>query len=137
MMLPMVCFTTASNGIFAALIIAAYLFSGHGVTDTFILNVFFYILITSILTVTLMKIAYAGEVANVSRGCIDEKGTILEMQPLPTNEVNVPKDSSVVVENIQFAYPNTKNLALDGVSMQIRSESISLWSDHREEARQH
>lgn len=53
--------------------------------------------------------------------------TILEMQPLPTNEVNVPKDSSVVVENIQFAYPNAKNLALDGVSMQIRSgEHIAL-----------
>ena len=49
------------------------------------------------------------------------------MQPLPTNEVNVPKDSSVVVENIQFAYPNAKNLALDGVSMQIRSgEHIAL-----------
>ena len=34
---------------------------------------------------------------------------ILEMQPLPTNEVNVPKDSSVVVENIQFACPNVFN----------------------------
>ena len=53
--------------------------------------------------------------------------TILEMQPLSTNEVSIPKDSSVVVENIQFAYPNAKNLALDGVSMQIRSgEHIAL-----------
>ena len=106
MMLPMVCFTTASNGIFAALIIAAYLFSGHGVTDTFILNVFFYILITSILTVTLMKIAYAGESQMLVEDALMRMDTILEMQPLPTNEVNVPKDSSVVVENIQFAYPN-------------------------------
>lgn len=127
MMLPMVCFTTASNGIFAALIIAAYLFSGHGVTDTFILNIFFYILITSILTVTLMKIAYAGESQMLVEDALMRMDTILEMHPLPTNEVNVPKDSSVVVENIQFAYPNTKNLALDGVSMQIRSgEHIAL-----------
>ena len=127
MMLPMVCFTTASNGIFAALIIAAYLFSGHGVTDTFILNVFFYILITSILTVTLMKVAYAGESQMLVEDALMRMDAILEMQPLPTNEVNVPKDSSVVVENIQFAYPNAKNLALDGVSMQIRSgEHIAL-----------
>lgn len=127
MMLPMVCFTTASNGIFAALIIAAYLFSGHGVTDTFILNVFFYILITSILTVTLMKVAYAGESQMLVEDALTRMDAILEMQPLPTNEVNVPKDSSVVVENIQFAYPNAKNLALDGVSMQIRSgEHIAL-----------
>lgn len=61
MMKPMVCFTTFANGIFAALIIAAYLFAGNTITDQFILNLFFYILITSILTTTLMKVAYAGE----------------------------------------------------------------------------
>lgn len=61
MMKPMVCFTTFANGIFAALIIAACLFVGNQITDQFILNLFFYILITSILTTTLMKVAYAGE----------------------------------------------------------------------------
>ena len=61
MMMPMVGFTTAVNAVFAVLILSAYLFTGHGVTDTFILNLLFYILISSILTVTLMKIAYAGE----------------------------------------------------------------------------
>ena len=54
MMVPMVAFTTSANGIFAALIIAAYVLTGHGVTDKFILNLIFYILITSVLTVTLM-----------------------------------------------------------------------------------
>ena len=61
MMLPMVAFTTSANAIFAVLIIAAYIFTGKGVTDTFVLNLIFYILITSVLTTTLMKIAYAGE----------------------------------------------------------------------------
>lgn len=60
MMIPMIGFTVFSNGIFAALIIAAYVFGGNTLTDTFVLNLIFYILITSVLTTTLMKVAYAG-----------------------------------------------------------------------------
>ena len=41
MMMPMVGFTTAVNAVFAVLILSAYLFTGHGVTDTFILNLLF------------------------------------------------------------------------------------------------
>ena len=41
MMKPMVCFTTFANAIFAALIIAAYLFVGNQITDQFILNFIF------------------------------------------------------------------------------------------------
>lgn len=37
----MIAFTTAANGIFAALILAAYAFAGKGVTDTLILNIIF------------------------------------------------------------------------------------------------
>ena len=74
MMLPMVCFTTASNGIFAALIIAAYLFSGHGVTDTFILNVFFLYFDHIHIDGDFDEDRICRRVANVSRGCIDENG---------------------------------------------------------------
>lgn len=59
-MIPMIGFTVFSNGIFAALIIAAYVFGGNTLTDTFVLNLIFYILITSVPTTTLMKVAYAG-----------------------------------------------------------------------------
>lgn len=38
MMLPMTLFTTAANGIFAAIIIAAFAFTGGGVTDVFVLR---------------------------------------------------------------------------------------------------
>ena len=61
MMKPMVLFTMSANGIFAALIIVAYILGGNHVSNTFVLNLIFYILITSVLTTTLMKIAYAGE----------------------------------------------------------------------------
>ena len=79
-MKPMVLFTMSANGIFAALIIVAYILGGNHVSNTFVLNLIFYILITSVLTTTLMKIAYAGESsgkyrkAGDTKGCIDHDG---------------------------------------------------------------
>lgn len=127
MMLPMVAFTTASNGIFAALIIAAYLLTGKGVTDSFILNLFFYILVTSVLTVTLMKVAYAGESQMIVEDALSRMDSIMEMQPLPEKDAKVPQDASITVDQIQFAYPGATKNAIDGVSLQIGAgEHIAL-----------
>lgn len=105
MMKPMVCFTTFANAIFAALIIAAYLFVGNQITDQFILNLFFYILITSILTTTLMKIAYAGESQMMVEDALNRMDLIMNVQPLPeSKEVKVPSDASIDIENISFSY---------------------------------
>lgn len=128
MMKPMVGFTTASNGIFAVLIIAAYVFTGHGVTDTFILNLFFYIIITSILTVTLMKIAYAGESQMIVEDALNRMDEILNVNTLPEAEVTKqPKDAAVSVENVTFAYDDAKRNAIDDISLQAKvGEHIAL-----------
>lgn len=128
MMKPMVGFTTAANGIFAVLIIAAYIFTGHGVTDTFILNLFFYIIITSILTVTLMKIAYAGESQMIVEDALNRMDEILNVQTLPeAKTVKKPKDAAVSVENITFAYEDGKRNAINGISLQAKvGEHIAL-----------
>ena len=128
MIKPMVGFTTASNGIFAVLIIAAYVFTGHGVTDTFILNLFFYIIITSILTVTLMKIAYAGESQMIVEDALNRMDEILNVKTLPEAEVTKqPKDAAVSVQNVTFAYDGAKRNAIDGISLQAKvGEHIAL-----------
>lgn len=122
MMLPMVAFTTSANGIFAALIIAAYVFTGHGVTDKFILNLIFYILITSVLTVTLMKIAFAGESQLMVRDAINRMDGILNMEPLPEPaDGQTPKDTSVELDKVVFSYAGTDKNAVDGISLKIAS----------------
>ena len=122
MMKPMVCFTTFANGIFAALIIAAYLFAGNTITDQFILNLFFYILITSILTTTLMKIAYAGESQMMVEDALNRMDLIMNVQPLPeSKEVKVPSDASIDIENISFSYQNTSTKAIDHLNMHIQA----------------
>lgn len=128
MMKPMIAFTTAANGIFAALILAAYAFAGKGVTDTLILNIIFYVLITSILTVTLMKIAYAGESQMIVEDALKRMDDILDVAPLAeAGKKEVPKDASVELKNVAFAYDDTKGNAIDGISLNIRDgEHIAL-----------
>lgn len=128
MMKPMVCFTTFANGIFAALIIAAYLFAGNQITDQFILNLFFYILITSILTTTLMKVAYAGESKMLVEDALNRIDSIMKVQPLPeSKQTQVPSDASIDIENISFIYQDASIKAIDNLSMHIKAgEHIAL-----------
>ena len=128
MMLPMVCFTTAANAIFAVIILAAFKFTAQGVTNEFILNLFFYVIITSVLTVTLMKVAYAGESQMIVNDALNRMYQILETEPLPEAKNNaVPKDSSIKLDNITFAYGNSENNAIDGISLSVKSgEHIAL-----------
>lgn len=128
MMKPMIGFTTASNGVFAVLIIAAYLFTGHGVTNTFVLNLFFYIIITSTLTVTLMKIAYAGESKMIVEDALNRMDEILNVKTLPESETaRQPKDAAVSIENVTFAYDGAKRNAIDGINIHAKEgEHIAL-----------
>ena len=128
MMKPMVCFTTFANGIFAALIIAAFLFAGNQITDQFILNLFFYILITSILTTTLMKVAYAGESQMLVEDALNRMDSIMKVQPLPeSKQTQIPSDASIDIENISFTYQDASTKAIDNLSMHIKSgEHVAL-----------
>lgn len=122
MRLPMTLFTTSANGIFAALIIAAYLFAGKSVTDTFLLNLIFYILITSILTVTLMKLAYAGESQMLVEDALKRVEDILEVSLLSdTKKKEVPKDASIDLNHVTFAYDESKANAIDDITLHIKA----------------
>lgn len=120
MMIPMIGFTVFSNGIFAALIIAAYVFGGNTLTDTFVLNLIFYILIISVLTTTLMKVAYAGESQMIVEDALNRMDEVLGQEELPdAAKGKKVKDASVELKDVTFAYDDTKQNAIDGVSIEI------------------
>lgn len=128
MLLPMVAFTTAANGIFAVLIIAAFKLTSHGVTNDFILNLFFYVLITSVLTVTLMKVAYAGESQMIVDDALNRMYEILGTEPLSESKKHEkPQDPSITLDNVIFAYENSEVNAIDGVNLSVKAgEHIAL-----------
>jgi len=122
MMLPMIGFTVFSNGIFAALIIAAYVLGDNVVTDTFVLNLIFYILITATLTTTLMKVAYAGESQMIVEDALKRMDEIIDVLELPEgNSSEKIKDASVSLENVTFSYDDSKTNAVDGITLDIKA----------------
>ena len=122
MMLPMIGFTVFSNAIFAALIIAAYVLCGNTITDTFLLNLIFYILITATLTTTLMKVAYAGESQMIVEDALNRMDEILDVKELPNGiSDNKIKDASVSLKNVKFSYDDAKTNAVDGISLDIKA----------------
>lgn len=122
MLAPMVGFTTAANGIFAALIIAAFAFTGQGVTNDFILNLFFYVIITSVLTVTLMKVAYAGESQMIVDDALNRVYEILKSDILPDSDKDrAPADASIKLENVVFSYDKSETNAIDGIDLTVKA----------------
>lgn len=122
MMLPMIGFTVFSNAIFAALIIAVYALCGNAITDTFLLNLIFYILITATLTTTLMKVAYAGESQMIVEDALKRMDEILDVKELPDwTSDNKIKDVSVSLKNVKFSYDDAKTNAIDGISLDIKA----------------
>ena len=128
MMVPMIGFTVFSNGIFAALIVAAYILGGNTVTDTFVLNLIFYILITSVLTTTLMKVAYAGESQMLVEDALNRMDEVLDQKELPNvSDGETIRDASIQLQDVTFAYEEDKTNAIDGISMDIHAgEHIAL-----------
>ncbi len=120
--LPMLCYTTAINGIFAILIAAALVITSDGVTNTFLLNLLFYIIITPIITVTLNKIMYASENKMVVADALSRIDSVMEIQPLvETASPKQPKGNSISLQNVTFRYKDANINALDGIQMEIKN----------------
>lgn len=118
---PMMCYTTLVNGIFAVLIAAALLMTSDGVTNEFLLNLMYYIIITPVITLTLTKIMYASENKLIVADAMSRIDSILEMQPLPeTDSPRHPRDNSVELSGVSFRYQNAGRNVLHDISLTIK-----------------
>lgn len=118
---PMMCYTTLVNGIFAVLIAAALVMTSGGVTNEFLLNLMYYIIITPIITLTLTKIMYASENKLIVADAMSRIDGIMKMESLPeTDHPKHPKDNSVELSGVSFRYKDAKRNALENVSLTVR-----------------
>lgn len=118
---PMVLYTTLINAIFAVLIAASlFVFARGNITNEFLLNLIYYIIITPVITVTLTKIMYSSENKMIVSDALERIDSVMDMKPLPEPDApEHPADNSIELENVVFSYPDAKNNALDGVSLSI------------------
>lgn len=126
--IPMTAFITLANSVFAAIIVCAFFFARNGIVNTFLFNILFYIIITPILTVTLMKVAYSGESEMIVRDALQRMYSILNVSPL--SEATNPKqpvDSSIELKDVSFSYSENKRNAIDNINLSIKpGEHIAL-----------
>lgn len=121
--IPMMLYTAAINSVFVFLIAAALIFTKNGVTNEFLLNLIFYIIITPIISLTLTKMMYQSENAMIVADALQRIDTVLDAKPLSEAEMGKkPSDSSVEFRNVSYSYDGVKN-AVENVSLNIHSGS--------------
>ena len=119
--MPMMCYTAAINGVFAFLIAGALFFTQNGVTNEFLLNLLFYIIITPVISLTLTKIMYMSENGMIVADALTRIDSVLNSAPmLETTAPKHPLDSSAELNNVHFSYDG-KQEVIKGISLQIKS----------------
>ena len=118
--MPMMLYTAAINGVFAFLIVGGLLFTTHGVTPEFLLNLLFYIIITPVISLTLTRMMYMSENKMVVADALARIDSVLETAPMQVQAVpQYPKDSSVTLRDVHFSYDG-KTEVIKGVSLEIQ-----------------
>lgn len=116
---PMMFYTAAVNSVFAFLIAGAMIFTQNGVTNEFLLNLLFYIIITPIISVTLTKIMFMSEDSMIVADALGRIDSVMTLEPLSkAAKPQSPKDSSVELNNVRFSYDGKNNVIKD-ISLRI------------------
>lgn len=117
--MPMLWYTAAVNGVFAFLIAGAMVITQNGVTDEFLLNLLFYIIITPVIAVTLTKIMHMNEENMIVADALGRIDTVMNLIPLSEAEKpQQPKDSTVELCNVEFSYDGKTEVIKD-ISLKI------------------
>ena len=117
--LPMMFYTAAVNGVFAFLIAGGLLFTTHGVTPEFLLNLLFYIIITPIISVTLTRIMFQSENAMIVDDALQRIDSVLNLKPLAEpKQPEHPNGASVQLNHVRFSYDG-KNEVIKDISLTI------------------
>lgn len=97
--LPMMFYTAAINSTLAFLVAAAFLFTAKGVTNQFLLNLLFYIIITPVISTTPTKIMFQSENTMIMEDApiilLDEATASLDAE----NETLIQQTPSQLIQN--------------------------------------
>lgn len=125
---PMMAFMTCINAIFAFIVLAAFLVTKDGTSNTDILNIMYYIIVTPLITVALTKVAYSGEAEMTLIDALKRVEYIMEIEPLKDGDSGKkPLDNSIELENVTYRYKDATRDALKNISLKIQQgEHVAL-----------
>ena len=122
--IPLTGFNVTLNGTFILLIpVAMMIFAGtSGQSDTqkLFFDFLFYSLFTPICTTMMNRIMFASEQLMAAKSAVSRIEAVLQEKPLEVAQApKMPKDASVVFQDVSFTYPGAKKKALDHVSFEV------------------
>lgn len=103
--IPMMFYTAIINSVFAFLIASAFWFTHKGVTNAFILNLIFYIIITPVISLTLTKLMYMSENNMIVADALARIDLILDAKPLGEAQTEAKMlDANIKMEDVRLYY---------------------------------
>ena len=122
--IPLTGFNVTLNGTFILLIpVAMMIFagtSGQADTQKLFFDFLFYSLFTPICTTMMNRIMFASEQLMAVKSAVSRIEAVLQEKPLEEAKApKMPKDASVVFQDVSFTYPGAKKKALDHVSFEV------------------
>lgn len=118
---PMVFYTAFVNATFAVLIGATLFIVTESPSNTFMLNLLYYIIITPALSITLTRIMFASENKMIVEEALKRANALLDIAPLSPGNVSVPTSKDLVLDHVTFRYPEAERDAVHDVSLTIQS----------------
>lgn len=116
----MVFFQTILYGSAIFLVIGGlFLYNGNISTKEFTLDFLFYIFFTPIFGFMMMRIMWSSQGMQVAQTAINTIEELLNVESLPYDKSLIPTDYNIKFNNVDFSYPNSKNKALNNVSLDI------------------
>lgn len=117
---PMMLYTLAINSVFVFFVVAGFLWSGESVSNEFLLNMIFYIILSPVISLVLSKMMHQVKDEMTVGDALARIDSVLALQPLSSTNLAHPKDSSVELKSVTFSYDGNKN-ALEHISLVVES----------------
>ena len=115
---PILIYTVAINSVFAFLILAAYLFTGNGITSEFLLRIVFFIIFSPIITSMLTSLMYTNKTKMTVEDALKRMDSVLNIQPLTITNTAHPKDAGLAFTHVRFGYEED-NQVLHDLSLDV------------------
>ena len=114
----MMLYMLAINSVFIFLLIAGTVLTKGGVTQEFLINMLFYIIITPVVTLMLTKLMHSEENNMTVTDALSRIDSVLAIEKLTSADSAHPQDGSVSLEHVTFSYDGEKN-ALTDISLNV------------------
>ncbi len=118
---PMLLYQVCINSVFAFLTCGALFVAKNGsVSDAFLVNLIFYIIITPIVATAMTKIMFMEENNMLVEDALGRVDQLLALQPLEQKkESQIPAGYDLKLSHVSYRYPDAERDAVDDLSMEI------------------